>query len=237
MDNTNHYGGFTSLSQPEDVVDALNKYITIRKISSTKYYLKLKGSKENIISNVPEKICTDLKINKFSLSKINRKTKLLIYNLQDNIDIFHRSHAGNLSSGDVFRLNECHHNSTAIFHLCTHLKNIEILKKNCPIQIVLGYVSRKIPFGTQFEDTIIESSLICIHDWHVWNYVNGSLVDVTLFANGNLLPVDCELMYWGESRSHVFIYPPEGIEYYGMAFDDLKQFNESFERTIGFDHS
>ena len=112
--------------------------------------------------------------------------------------------------------------------------NIKVIKISQPVQIVLGYLMRKIPFGTQIGNTVIENNSIWLQDWHIWNYVEKILVDMTAFKNGNLLPPDGSITSWGTSEDHIFIFPPKGVEYWGVGFENVEQFNKVVAQVIGF---
>lgn len=221
-----------AISRPTEIVETLNLCAAERQISGGKYYLLSEQNEKTIISNVPRLLYDNVKLKKYKPpSKINRKIKRSVENLQTNIDILHNNHpdaSDMFEDGKVFQFNQCYHNSTGVFHLTKHLDSIQAVRPKCQVEIVLGYFTSKIPFGTNIADKVVESDSILLHDWHVWNYVNNILVDLSLFKNGNLTGIDNHVTSWGEAKDHVFIYPPRGIGYWGIDYSNYTIFNKEF---------
>jgi hypothetical protein len=228
----------SALSQPGEIIEELNRGAVAQGIISNRYYFHSEQSGKAVISNVPSDIYKKLKPRKyFTPENVSSHILSLVLNLKENINIFHNNDpdaATGFADGKVFQLNQCHHNSTGMFFLIEHLASIKVIKINQPVQIVLGYFARKIPFGTQTGNTVIENNLIWVHDWHIWNYVEKVLVDMSVFKNGNLLPPDGNITSWGTSEDHVFVFPPKGMEYWGVTFENLDQFNKVVKQVIGF---
>ena len=228
----------SALSHPAEIIKELNSGAVAQGIMSNRYYLHSEQFGKTIISNVPSAIYEKLEPSKyFAPENISSDIESLVLNLKENINILHNNHpdaATRFADGKVFQLNKCYHNSTGIFFLIDHLASIKAIKINQQVQIVLGYFARKIPFGTQIGNTVIENNSIWLHDWHIWNYIQKILVDMSVFKNGGLLPPDGNITSWGTSEDHVFVYPSKGMEYWGVAFENLDQFNEVVEQVIGF---
>ena len=239
MNWSDHNGKkLSALSKPSEIIDELNRCAIAQGIMSNRYSLHSEESGKTVISNVPSDIYKKLEPRRyFGPENVNPQILSLVLNLQDNINILHNNHpdaATEFADGKVFQLNQCHHNSTAIFFLIKHLASIKVIEINQPVQIVLGYFMRKIPFGTQIGNTVIENNSIWLQDWHIWNYVEKILVDMTAFKNGNLLPPDGNITSWGTSEDHVFVFPPKGVEYWGVGFENIEQFNKVVAQVIGF---
>jgi len=228
----------TAAKRPQEIVDALNKGAVSMGIMSRCYSLYSESKAKEQISNVPTAIYEDSRLVKYSPPKrIGKKIEKLISVLKENIDIFHNNYpdaAERFSDGKVFQLNQCHHNSTGVFFLLRHLASMSVIRDSGPIQIVLGYFTRRLPFGTQIGTIVVENDSVWLHDWHVWNYFQGVLIDMTAFSNGNLLPPDGDITSWGSSRDHVFIYPPKEMEYWGIPFESIENFNEFVGQVIWF---
>ncbi len=228
----------SALSQPCEIIEELNRCAIAQGIMSNRYSLHSEQSGKTVISNVPSDIYEKLEPRRYSAPEnLGPHILSLVLNLKDMINILHNNHpdaATRFEDGKVFQLNQCHHNSTGTFSLIEHLASTKVIKINQPVEIVLGYFVRKIPFGTQIGNTVIEDNSIWLHDWHIWNYVEKILVDMSVFKNGNLLPPDGNITSWGTSEDHVFVFPPKGMEYWGVAFENLDQFNKVVKQVIGF---
>lgn len=231
----------SALTQPIEIIEELNRGATALGIISNQYYLHSEQPGKTVISNVSSDIYKKLEPRKYCAPQnVSSHILSLVLNLKDNINIFHNNDpyaATRFADGKVFQLNQCYHNSTEMFFLIEHLSSIKVIKINQPVQIVLGYFARKIPFGTQTGNTIIENNSIWVHDWHIWNYVEKILVDMSVFKNGGLLPPDGYITSWGTSEDHVFVIPPKGMEYWGVTFDNLGRLNKVVEQVIGFKQS
>lgn len=227
----------SALSQPSAIIEVLNRGAVAQGIMSSRYYLHSEQSGKTVISNVPSDIYKKLEPRKyFAPENVSSHIQSLMLNLKENINILHNNYpdsATRFADGKTFQLNQCHHNSTGMFFLIGHCASIKVIKINQPVQIVLGYIARKIPFGTQIGNTVIENNSIWLHDWHIWNYVEKILVDMSVFKNGNLLPPDGNITSWGTSEDHVFVFPPKGMEYWGVAFENIDQFNKVVKQVIG----
>lgn len=228
---------FSVVSAPDKITELMNKNALLQGVKDN-YYLYSIGLDKAIISNVPSAIYSKLKpVEYIAPTKISSNLQSIVLSLQESINILHNNPdaADRFSNGKVFQLNQCHHNSTGIFRLVHHLKNIKILKLKKPIHIVLGYIVRKIPSGVQVENYIIENNSIRVHEWHIWNYVENILVDMSMFTHGGLLPYGEQITSWGTAQDHVFIYPPKGLEYWGTAYNNYDQFTKNFSQFVGFE--
>lgn len=219
----------SALSQAGEIIKELNRGALVQGIMSTPYFLHAEQRGRTIISNVPSDIYEKLEPSQYlPPENIESHIKSLLSNLMGQIDTFQ-----NIGK-EWFQLNQCHLNSISIFDLIEHLASIKINKLAHSAQIILGYVARKIPFGTQVGNFVIENNSIWLHDWHIWNYVEKILIDVTLFKNGNLIPIDGNITSWGAAEDHVFIFPPQGTEYWGAPFENKEKFNQIVGQIIGF---
>ena len=226
----------SGVSEPKIITEVLNESLQAQGIMGSKYYLYSAGTDKLIISTVPSTIYDKLKPIKYIAPKrVDNILKSKILNLQENFNILHNNHpdaAPKFANGKVFQLNQCHYNSTGVFHLVRRLVDIKAIRVSKPTHIVLGYIARRIPFGTQVGSYVIENNSVWLHDWHVWNYIENILVDMSMFINGSLLPPDSNIASWGESQDHVFIYPPKGLEYWGIAYSNYNKFTKDFSQFI-----
>jgi len=216
------------VSQPEEILSAMNVGLSLQGIEGSHYYIHCVEADRLDISNVPPDVY-GLQLNNYvAPMHIDAKIRSSFSGLQTNLDIFHNC------SPPCFRLNECYGNAEIVYQLVKYLSDIKAMKIKYPVQVVLGYFSSKIPFGTQIGDKIIENHNVWLHSWHVWNYVEKLLVDMSMFKHGGMLPPGGNVTSWGSSKEHVVINPPSGIQYCGVAFADYSKFKEVFSRTIGF---
>lgn len=227
------------LSDPKEIAAEMNRQaIQYGLPLDYPYYLLSEENTKSIISNVPKPIYKELKLREYIPPKrINKNTKELMDYLLESIDLLHNSDPvgqSQFADGKGFQLNQCHHNSSSLFKLVYYLKNRDYISSNTKIKIVLGYISRKVPFRSLIGSLGIENDSLWVHEWHIWNYVNSILIDMTLFFHGNILPPESEIACWGKAEDHIVIFPPQSIEYRGCVFSDFNNFNRIVERIIGF---
>lgn len=198
------------------------------------YHLKPEGA-DSCITNIPLAVYDALQFREyFPPEQVDSGIMALVSNLQENLNIVHRTHPDSIDS-KFFQPNQCYDTSANVFHIVQHLSYIKAIRLAQPVQIVLGYFCYEIPFGTQIGEYVIENTSVRVHDWHVWNYVESILVDMSMFKNGVLLgPGARGPLSWGVSQDHIFINPPSGMRYHGSAFTDYGKFNEAFSKLIGF---
>jgi len=215
----------TLLTSAIDILNAYNECLGLENIDTQTSYI-LKDSEEGlVISNVPHELY-EKKLKKYNgtdyLNAVNEKIANLI---KKNIDYFQKSNGQN-----VFNLNKCFENSTIIFD---SLKLINESENGIHegVKIAYGFVSRKIPINTDFNNKIISRDNIFIHDWHVWNYINNFIVDVTLLKNGPVIEIH-KKVEWGAADDHVFLTTPENTNYYGIEFENYDEFVKDFRKTF-----
>jgi len=182
-----------------------------------------------IISNVPTLIYEKENAKQYITPLKANRTMRFIEFLQSNIDIAQNSEVsdpGAPEKGESFQPNQCYNNSRNLFQLVKYLESIGVIPKKYKIKIVLGYIASKIPFGTIIGDIVVENESLTLHDWHIWNYIDNILIDLSLFQGGNLLSFDSEMPSWGEAKDHVFITPPSGIAYFGRTYTDFARFDD-----------
>lgn len=232
----NNSGKLFGVSRAEEITEALNYGLSLQGINN-RYYIKSVDTDGIHISTVPSGIYEIPRLNKYMHPKqVSHNLKSLIENLQENINLlqnFPVPASASFSDEKVFKLNDCYHNSAHLFHLVQHLSNIKAIRLTKPVQIAFGYVCNKVPFGTQIGNKVIESHIIYLHDWHVWNYIENVLVDLSMFNNGGLINPHGNFTTWGTSQDHVFIFPPNNMQYWGVAFTDYIRFNELFSDILG----
>jgi hypothetical protein len=234
--NDTHGKKLSGVAQAEAITAALNNGLISQDINN-RYYIKSNETEEIHISTVPSTIYNISQLRKYiPPKKIKYDIISLLDNLKENIDVLQNysyPDATSFNDDKAFKLNNCYSNSGQIFHLVQHLSNIKAIRLKKPVQIVFGYICNKIPFGTQIGDAVIENHNIWLHDWHVWNYIEDVLVDMSMFNNGGLLNPNGNVTSWGSSQDHVFIYPPNKMQYWGVAFTDYNRFNEIFADILG----
>jgi hypothetical protein len=219
-------------SDPNKIVETLILCAEERKVAGPRYRLLSQKSDLPIISNVPPLIYEKEKLKKYITPlKSNRIIKFIAH-LQSNIDIVQNSDSlepSTLEKGESFQLNQCYNNSKRLFQLVKYLKKIKVIPKKHKVQIVLGHIVSEIPFGTNIGDIVVENDSLILHDWHIWNYINNVLIDLSLFQDGNLLSFNSKMPSWGDTKDHVFITPPNGIAYFGKAYTDLGRFDNKIQ--------
>ncbi|HCE68985.1 MAG: hypothetical protein A2X82_05220 [Geobacteraceae bacterium GWC2_55_20] len=225
------------VSTAAQITEALNHGASLQGIRGSYYLKQLDCPTQIHVSNAPNEIFELFPLRMYSPPKeVTAKVKSLLSNLQENIDIF-QNYPLDPSDPDFsqkpFRLNECYHNSVNLFHMVRHLDTIKAIKLTKPVKIVLGHVSSKIPFGTKVGNAVIESDSVWLHDWHVWNYVENVLIDMSMFKHGGIIPPDDSVTSWGKAQDHIFAYPPNNLKYYGVSFSTLSEFNNVFGKIFG----
>jgi hypothetical protein len=210
---------YKKISSANDLIKELKQNHATQNINGSEYYY-FKENNNIIISNVPKKLY-EKKLKKYN--KPNNVDTEFIKLLKQNFDLFH-----NHSQTESFQLNKCFENSVNVFEFLKQLDNDDNFNIFSPVKIVYGYFSREIPLNTIINDKIITQKFI-IHDWHVWNYINNFLIDVSLLKNGTFLGVEVDTpISWGKTDDHVFVSCPNGVEYYGIDFDNRHNFIDDF---------
>ena len=208
-----------STSDPYEIIEALIACGSERQLSVSKYKLLSRENNINIISNVPSEIYEKENLMEYSTPISPNYVKPLMEFLQSYIDLLQYSEVSDqtvLEIGETFNLNKCYDNSIRLFEFFNHLKNLGNIPKGINIQIVIGYVQSKIPFGTNIGNIVVKNDSLFLHDWHVWNLIDSKfLIDLSLFQKGVLLPFNSKLPSWGLAKDHVSITPPNGLLYFG----------------------
>lgn len=225
------------LKDPHEIVDSLNTCVEDIGIRGVQYYLKTVESGQAVISNVKETIYLSPAIEEFSgpvavpsgvRNKIEYYLNCLDF-LQENM-----SHPVEESgNAKTFSCNNCYHNAKRVFTIGSHLHEFSNFPDLLKVELVFGYLARKIPFGTQMGNLVIASDAIEIHDWHTWNCVEEMLFDMTAFKNGGLLPPGSSIPDWGKADDHVYIFPPKEVVYRGIRFYTLDSLNDFVGTLFG----
>jgi hypothetical protein len=216
-------------ADPNRIAEALMLCANERNMAGLRYRLLSQKDGITIISNVPTLIYARENLKQYITPPNANKMLRFIDFLQSNIDTLQNSEVSDpsaLGQGESFQPNQCYNNSCNLFQFFKYLESINVIPKKYKIQIVLGYIASKIPFGTNMGDIVVENESLTLHDWHIWNYIDNILVDLSLFQGGNLLSFYSEMPPWGKAKDHVFFTPPIGIAYYGRAYADLAIFND-----------
>jgi hypothetical protein len=211
-------------SDHAEIVTALNLCAKAKVANKTPYYLLPDHSDTHTISNVPPCIYEKEALNKYVAPLNESISHQFVVGLQNCIDMV-QDEFNKSNRCEYFQLNQCFFNSRELFGFVNHLSKIGAIKPNPNIKIVLGYKASKIPCGTVIGDVVIQNNLLYLHDWHVWNYLDNFLIDLSIFKYGNLIRLDSDIHSWGKANDHVFIHPPHGAEYFGNAYDDMKIFD------------
>jgi len=224
----------TEMNTPEEILKEINRDRPVPDTFSHEYYIHNDDKASCIITNVPRPLYAKIGLTKYQAPVIRgRETDAVMALLKKSIRHLHRNPSGPdvPPNGRTFQLNQCYPNSREVFYISRQLAN-HIALRNEP-KIVLGYVVNRKTLGLQINDKVIKHSAITLLHWHTWNYVENLLIDMTLFntAAHKEKPVCCRTS-WGKVDDHVFIHPPEGLEYWGMGFIDFKSFNNAFTEHI-----
>ena len=202
--------------------------IDYRDLSATQYRVLSQKDNAAIITNVPTPIYEKEKTHRHVGPALSSTDKRLIDFLQSTIDTFQNSEVPDptaLGKGETFQINQCYINSTRLFQLLKHLGSIGVIPKKYKVKIALGYITSEIPFGTSLGDSIVGMHSLTLHDWHLWNYIDNILIDLSLFKRGNVMPFDTQVTSWGAAKDHVFGSTPKGISYFGRTYTDMGAFN------------
>ncbi|TYT75680.1 hypothetical protein [Desulfobotulus mexicanus] len=166
----------------------------------------------------------------YSPPKTFKKQVELLKSIQGYIDQIQELHLDTGSNGYLFQLNECHSNSEHLFNILKYLQKQKLVSKKDKVEIVFGYISMLIPFGTLVGNVMVECEHVILHEWHVWNYMNGCLIDLSLFHQGLSIDINAQISSWGKAQDHVFIMPPPNVAYLGRAFSDIHKFNSKVKK-------
>lgn len=220
-------------SDPNRVVDALMSLASERSLGGLNYRIFSQDNGNTIISNVPDPIYKTENLKQY-IAPLGAGSMLRFLDfLQEHIDILQYSDVSDpsaLAPGETFQLNQCYNNSWRLFNYVRYLQSINIIpSKKYIIQIVLGYITSKIPFGINIGNIVVENESLTIHDWHAWNYIDNVLIDLSLLQNGHYLAFSSEIPSWGRAKDHVFIIPPNGTTYYGTAYTNLSEFDNTIK--------
>ncbi len=224
----------TGMRAPAEILEEINRNQTVQDTFTHEYYIHNDDKESCIITNVPRPLYGKIELTKYEASaNPGRETASVIAILKKSIRHLHRNPPVPDASedGKTFQLNQCYPNSKEIFYISRQLRN-QISLRNEP-KIVLGYVVNKKTLGLRINDKVIKNDSITLINWHTWNYVENLLIDMTLFntAAENAKPVHSRTS-WGKADDHVFITPPEGLEYWGVGYLDFKSFNNEFIEHI-----
>ena len=226
---------FYGISTPEEIAYTINLGVENLEINGNKYRHHTDYNDRIIISNVPSNLYLK-KLTRYippvKIENKNKKIARFLINEINNLQKTEKYYSSRSPDGKIFQNNQCYFNSGDFFlHLWE--KNIgKHFKVSSPVKMAYGYISRTLPKGISIDNKVIEIDNVVLHDWHVWNYYNNFLVDITIFKNGNIIPFKNEHLLWGKAEDHVFIKPPNGIDYYGIEFGDIFEFERSFKRDF-----
>src|SRR5271169_6814650 len=184
-------------SDPNQVIGALISLAAERSVGGPSYRVFSQDNGNTIISNVPDLIYERENLKQYITPLVSGSMPKFLDFLQEHIDILQYSDVSDPSAlvpGETFQLNQCYNNSWRLFNYVSYLKSINIIpSQNYNIKIVLGYISSKIPFGTNIGNIVVENESLTLHDWHVWNYIDNVLVDLSLLQNGHYLSFSSEM--------------------------------------------
>jgi hypothetical protein len=230
MNSLNDTQKFVNTSSPEEILEALNQRLSLQKISSHEYYIINRNDKSCVITNVPKTLYDKVELRKYEVpANIDRDANAVITLLKKNIKQYYRNtnEFDGFADGKPFQLNQCFHNSKGVYYIVNKIKNTMSLR-NEP-KIVLGYVVNKSPSGLVIDDKVIKSDSITLIDWHVWNYIENLLVDITGFSTDGKIKFANNFITWGKVEDHVFINPPDEMEYCGIDFSNFNKFSKEFD--------
>ncbi len=186
------------------------------------YYLL--GS--NVISNLPKTFYDQKGVIEYQPPSLVSDGNIILFSsIKQNLDLLN---AENLVPN--FQLNKCFENSSMAFHYLSQLNGEKDFGVTSQVKIVFGVYSHSIPLSQTQDGTVLNNQEIKIHDWHVWNYINGLLIDTTVIKNSD------KITYfptgWGAAEDHIFIHPNVGDVYNGIEFDDYNKFEEYFKQLF-----
>ena len=230
MNSSNATQELVEIRSPEEILEALNLRISLQKISSHEYYIINRNDKNCVITNVPKTLYDKVELRKYEVpSNIGRDANTVITLLKSKIKQYYRNSKGfdEFANGKAFQLNQSFHNSKGAYYIVNQLKKTMSLRTEP--KIVLGYVVNKSPSGLVIDDKVIKSDSITLIDWHVWNYLENLLVDISGFSNDGKIKFANNFTTWGKVEDHVFINPPDEMEYWGVSYSNFNQFSKEFD--------
>ena len=230
MNSSNATQELVEIRSPEEILEALNLRISLQKISSHEYYIINRNDKSCVITNVPKTLYDKVELRKYEVPvNVDRDANAVIALLKTNIKQYYRNSKGfdEFADGKAFQLNQSYHNSKGVYYIVNQIKKTMSLR-NEP-KIVLGYVVNNRPSGLVIDDKVIKNDSITLIDWQVWNYIENLLVDISGFSNDGKIKFANNFIAWGKVEDHVFINPPDEMEYWGVGFSSFNQFSKEFD--------
>lgn len=230
MNSSNATQELVEIRSPEEILEALNLRISLQKTSSHEYYIINRNDRSCVITNVPKTLYDKVELRKYEApSNIDRDANAVIALLKSKIKQYYRNSKGfdEFANGKAFQLNQFFHNSKGVYYIVNQLKKTMSLRTEP--KIVLGYVVNKRPSGLVIDDKVIKSGSITLIDWHVWNLLENLLVDISGFSNDGKIRFANNFTSWGKVDDHVFINPPDEMEYWGVSYSNFNQFSKEFD--------
>lgn len=230
MNSSNDTQKLVNISSPGEILEALNLRISLQKISSHEYYIINRNDRSCVITNVPKTLYDKVELRKYEVPEnIDRHANTVITSLKSKIKQYYRNSKGfdEFANGKAFQLNQSFHNSKGVYYIVNQLKKTMSLRTEP--KIVLGYVVNKRPSGLVIDDKVIKSDSITLIDWHVWNLLENLLVDISGFSNDGQIRFANNFTSWGKVDDHVFIHPPDEMEYWGIGYSSFNQFSKEFD--------
>lgn len=202
------------ISDPEEIVSVMNQLIAG---TQTKYYVLESNTSNPIISNVPNELYNNKTVIRYKKPKLSKFDLNKIQIIKESLDFVHEK--GFVS----FDICQCYNNSQLVYSYLKDVHNRTGFENDDPIKIVFGIYSHSLVREEIADGLIIENNLLKVHDWHLWNYYNKWLIDVTIFKNyysTEKIPEN-----WGCANEHIFVDPLEYDEYHGIGFDSIEKCN------------
>ena len=224
----------TFTSDPNLILEKINQSIDSMSVDGEKYVLSETKSGLPLITNVPESIYSLKYQREYIPPQDNANLNMKIAEIQHYTDQLQSNDARqifpNESDSQVFRLNQCYANSLRFIRF---LQKDKLILKKTKIEIVFGYIENFIFKGTLIGDIVTAQERIAIHDWHVWNYYDNLLVDLSQFNHGNRFAIDANIL-WGVASYHVFYKIPPNTKYSGRKFTEVNKFKSEMKKHLNF---
>ena len=220
---------YKKITNSKDAVDYFN--LETENINTTNIYYILESEHgEKIISNVPSAIYADQRLSSYTESnKIHTgNSEKFIDFLCECFDYAHSSltnEQAEQEDGKVFHYNECYNNSLAAYFFLHNLSLNNNIPVSAPICICIGYMTNRVKQGGLIGEAVVLMEDLIVHDWHVWNMINGFIIDLSTINTGGIFPLGTKYRQWERAKDHVFKSTPSNISYSGIPFHDHEDFN------------
>jgi len=227
---------YVNITDLDSAVDLFNE--STKNFNGEPYRVIELKNNQLVMSNVPASIYNNQASKKYCPPKPKKrdKSEQIIPFLHEAFNFFHNNSPHIIekhADGKLFHYNHCFDNSMAVYYCLQNLVTSSDLPISEPISICIGYISRPIKHGTAAGSAVLNIPNLIVHDWHLWNKVNGFIIDLSIRKQGNPHCLQTEKLQWIQAQDHVFKKTPKNLTYHGVDFSDPTKFHEYSEEIFG----